>query len=91
MAAAYSAFPRNGVYVEPRTYTKVTREEDGEEIVILDNTQGEPRSAVKATTAWYINDMLKDVINSPNGVGTGHEAYFDGAVIAGQDRFHQRL
>ena len=84
MAAAYSVFPRNGVYVEPRTYTKVTREEDGEEIVILDNTQGEPRSAVKATTAWYINDMLKDVINSPNGVGTGHEAYFDGTVIAGK-------
>ena len=45
MAAAYSVFPRSGVYVEPRTYTKVTREQDGQEVVILDNTQ-EEESAV---------------------------------------------
>lgn len=83
MAAAYSVFPRSGVYVEPRTYTKVTREQDGQEVVILDNAQ-EEESAVKSTTAWYINSMLKNVIKSPNGVGTGREAYFSGMTIAGK-------
>ena len=40
MAAAYSVFPRNGLYVEPRTYTKVTRVlDDGTEEVLLDNTR----------------------------------------------------
>ena len=35
MAAAYSVFPRNGLYVEPRTYTKVTRVlDDGTEEVL---------------------------------------------------------
>ena len=38
MAAAYSVFPRDGVYIEPRTYTKVTQEVDGVEKVLLDNT-----------------------------------------------------
>ena len=43
MAAAYSVFPRNGLYVEPRTYTKVTRVlDDGTEEVLLDNTQNQP-------------------------------------------------
>lgn len=84
MAGAYSVFPRNGVYVEPRTYTKVTREQDGQEYVLLDKTGGEQESAVKATTAWYVNSMLKQVIKSPNGIGTGTEARFSGMTIAGK-------
>ena len=84
MAAAYSVFPRNGVYQAPRTYTKVTQEQDGQEIVLLDHTEPEQESAVKATTAWYINSMLENVIKSPNGVGTGREANFSGMTIAGK-------
>ena len=34
MAAAYSVFPRDGLYIEPRTYTQVTWEVDGREEVL---------------------------------------------------------
>ncbi|NCE63252.1 transglycosylase [Pseudoflavonifractor sp. 524-17] len=80
MATAYSVFPRSGIYLAPRTYSKVT-DSDGK--VILDNTS-EPEQAVKATTAWYVNDMLKDVIRNPSGVATGTEAYFPDMTIAGK-------
>ena len=81
MATAYSVFPRGGVYLESHTYSQV---KDSNGKIILDNTQQEPETAVKATTAWYINDMLKDVVTSPHGVGTGTEAYFSGMTIAGK-------
>ncbi len=81
MATAYSVFPRGGVYLESHTYSQV---KDSNGKVILDNTQQEGKTAVKATTAWYINDMLQDVVSSPNGVGTGREANFSGMTIAGK-------
>ncbi len=68
MAAAYSTFPRGGMYVEPRTYTKVV---DAEGEIILDNTQRESEAALKETTAWYMNHMLKSVLTS---TGTGRTA-----------------
>lgn len=80
MAAAYSVFSRDGMYVEPRTYTKVTMERDGQEIVLLDNTTREMEAVVKETTAWYVNDMLKEVVES----GTGTDANFSGMEIAGK-------
>ena len=79
MAAAYSVFPRNGVYVEPRTYSRVENA-DGE--VILDNTASEPQTVLKETTAWYINDMLTDVVTKSGGTGTA--ANWSGMTIAGK-------
>ena len=81
MAAAYSVFPRDGVYLEPHTYTQVV---DSNGKILLDNTDTEPQTAVKATTAWYVNQMLRNVVSSPNGVGTGTEARFSGMSIAGK-------
>lgn len=81
MAAAYSIFPREGVYLSPRTYTKVTQIVDGQEIVLLDNTQdrdGEP--VLKASTATYVNEMLKAVVAS----GTGTQAKLSGQIVAGK-------
>ena len=81
MATAYSVFPRGGVYLESHTYSQV---KDANGKIILDHAQQEAATAVKATTAWYINDMLQDVVSSPNGVGTGTEARFSGMTIAGK-------
>ncbi|MEG2119241.1 MAG: transglycosylase domain-containing protein, partial [Pseudoflavonifractor sp.] len=80
MAGAYSVFPRGGTYLRPRTYTRVL---DAEGHVLLDNTTDRvPVPAVKDTTAYYINSMLKNVVNARPGTGT--EAQFDGMTIAGK-------
>ena len=76
MAAAYSTFPRGGVYVSPRTYTRV---EDNEGKVLIDNQQ-ETHTAMKESTAWYINYMLQNVMVN----GTGRTARFDGMTMAGK-------
>ena len=76
MAAAYSVFPRNGIYVEPRTYSRV---EDANGKVILENTtEGEP--VLKETTVYYMNQMLNGVMRS----GTGTVANFSGMTLGGK-------
>ena len=82
MAAAYAIFPNNGVYNEPRTYTKIT-DQDGN--VILDNTS-DSWQAVDEVTAYFMNNYLRQVITS----GTGGSAGFSGMTVAGQDRYHHR-
>ena len=76
MAAAYSVFPRNGVYIEPRTYSRV---EDANGKILLENTQAmEP--VLKETTVHYINTILQNVVRS----GTGTSVAFPGMTIAGK-------
>lgn len=77
MAAAYASFPRGGVYIAPRTYTKVVAD-DGV-TVLLDNEQ-ESSIAMKDSTAWYINYMLRNAMIN----GTGTYARFDGMTMAGK-------
>lgn len=76
MAAAFSTFPRYGTYIKPRTYTRVLAN-DG--TVLLDN-QPQTSVAVKESTAWYMNDMLKNAVTR----GTGTSANFKGQEIAGK-------
>ena len=76
MAAAYACFANNGIYNEPRTYLKV---EDSEGNVILEN-ESESHVAMKETTAYLMNQMLKSVITG----GTGTSAKFGGMTIAGK-------
>lgn len=76
MAGAYSVFPRNGIYIEPRTYSKVV-DSNGKEILTKD-TVGEP--VLKEKTVYYINELLKDVVND----GSGSAASFPGMTIAGK-------
>ncbi len=65
MAEAYATFPNNGVYTTSRTYTRV---EDSSGVVILQNDPvKEP--VIKDTTAYYMNNMLSNVVTS--GTGTG--------------------
>ena len=81
MAAAYATFPRGGLYIEPRTYTRVERvDPDTGEVLLLLEDQAESHAAMKDSTAWYINSMLQNVIRS----GTGTAARFDGMTIAGK-------
>lgn len=78
-------FPRNGLYVEPRTYTKVTRVlDDGTEEVLLDNTQNQPEAVLSEETTWYINDMLKNVVTGKFGGATGTGAQLSGMTVAGK-------
>ncbi len=76
MAGAYSVFPRNGVYIEPRTYSRV-EDNAGKELLVKEPV-GEP--VLKEKTTYYINEMLKDVVND----GSGTYANFPGMTIAGK-------
>lgn len=76
MASAYSVFPRNGIYVEPRTYSKV---EDSNGKVLLSNSL-EGEAVLKESTAYYMNTMLKNVMSS----GTGTRYKFSNMSLAGK-------
>ncbi len=80
MTAAYAVFPRDGVYLEPRTYSKVTREVDGVEEVLIDKTQNQGEVILSTNTTYYINEMLKGVVTS----GTGTAARISGMTVAGK-------
>lgn len=81
MAAAYAAFPRGGEYIAPRTYTRVewTDPNTGATTVLLENLP-KTNQAMKDSTAWYINNMLRNVMVN----GTGTRARFSGMTMAGK-------
>ena len=76
MAAAYASFAHGGIYTTPRTYTEV-RDHNGN--VLLEN-KGESHVAMKESTAYAMNELLKNVVRS----GTGTGANFSGMTIAGK-------
>ncbi len=76
MTAAYCVFPNEGFYNKPITYTRV---EDYKGNVILENEPA-PERAIKEKTAWYMNNMLQDVVKG----GTGSKAKFEDMHIAGK-------
>lgn len=63
MAEAYATFPNGGTYTYSRTFTKVTHMVDGEEVLLLDNPTVQ-ETALKDTTAYYMNDLLQGVFTS---------------------------
>ena len=76
MAAAYATFPRGGEFKKATTVLEIR---DADDRVILDN-RPEPNFVIKATTAYYINSMLTNVVNS----GTGTAARLPGMTAAGK-------
>ena len=76
MANAYATFPNMGIYRRARTYT-VVKDSNGN--ILLDNTR-EDEPALKEKTAYYINELLKNVVS--NGGGT--EARLSGMTTAGK-------
>ncbi|WP_112180256.1 transglycosylase domain-containing protein [Paraliobacillus zengyii] len=77
IAGAYAAFGNKGVYNEPYAITKVERR-DGS----VEEFSYETNAAMKASTAYMITDMLKEVIENPQGTGT--TAAVSGLEIAGK-------
>ena len=87
MAAAFAVFPNNGIYRNPRSYTRVETV-DGEVLLEKDSIQ---EIAIKESTAYYMNSMLSSVVTT----GGGTAANFDsGMAIAGKtgttDKKHDR-
>ena len=76
MAAAYATFPRNGAYTEATTYLLV-KNSNGE---VLLNNKPKTEFVIKESTAYYINQMLTEAVNS----GTGKRAKIDGVTVAGK-------
>ena len=76
--AAYAAIANQGLYVQPKLYTRVT-DTDGN--VILDNTVPTTRQVIKDTTAFLLTDAMVDVVTT----GTGARCNFKkGMAIAGK-------
>ena len=75
--AAYAAIANQGLYMEPKLYTRV-RNADGS--VILDNTNPPSRQVIKETTAYLLTDAMVDVVTT----GTGTRANFKGMAVAGK-------
>jgi penicillin-binding protein 1A len=78
MAGAYAAFGNEGVYNKPHTVSKVVLR-DGETEIKNENN---PEPAMKEYTAYMISDMLKSVIDHPQG--TGKYAKVPGLPMAGK-------
>ena len=71
LTAAYGTIANDGVYTKPIFYTKVL---DHNGNILIDNTQPETHRVIKATTAYMLTDMMKDVLTGSGG--TGHLARF---------------
>ena len=76
MCAAYASFANDGVYIFPRTYTKVL---DSEGNVVLDNSP-RTQNAFSASTAHVMTYML----NHAATYGTGSESRLSNMPTAGK-------
>ncbi len=76
MAAAYATFPRNGAFTEATTYLLV---EDVNGRVLINN-KPKTEFVIKESTAYYMNSMLTDAVNT----GTGMRARIEGHTVAGK-------
>jgi penicillin-binding protein 2A len=85
MAQAYTAFPNNGEMTTAHTIIRIEDSEgkvvppkEGEEI----NEKGNPNRVFSPTTAWYMNEMLQEVVKNPSG--TAHSAIKVNRPVAGK-------
>jgi penicillin-binding protein 1A len=76
MTAAYCAFANQGIYVEPVTYSKVV-DSKGKEVL---SNAPEYTVAMKEKTAYYMNNLLKNVVDN----GTGRIARIENMAVAGK-------
>lgn len=76
LAAAYTAYANGGIYNSPRTYSLIT---DADGNTVLENPVRSV-AAVSDTTAYYMTEMLCNVVNS----GTGYLAKVDNMPTAGK-------
>ena len=70
-AAAFAMFGNNGLYYEPKLYTKVC-DQHGDVILTRDN---ERTVAITEDTATVMNKLLENVVYGSNGTGKGAGEY----------------
>lgn len=75
--AAYASIANEGVYIEPTFYTKVL-DHDGN--VLIDKTQPDSHTVLKASTAFLLTSAMTDVVNA----GTGTRCKLNNMVAAGK-------
>ena len=94
MAAAYSTFPRDGVYVKPHLYAAVVNDQGelvlstpGYQIEVDKDTGsvsvsggGTGEAVFNTNTCYYMNQMLEKVVTE----GTGTNARIEGMEVAGK-------
>ena len=78
MAAAYASFVNRGVYTKPHTILRIESNDHTE--TIIDNAMAPSWPAMRETTAYLMNKMLRSVVTG----GTGGSAGFSGMTIAGK-------
>lgn len=78
LTAAYSSFVNDGIYISPRTYTKVV---DASGTVILEKTQTTNVAMEKSTAASMVS-LLENVVTGSSG--TGRNAKIKGIETAGK-------
>lgn len=74
LTAAYAAIANEGVYVEPRLYTKIL-DHDGE---VLYKNKKKKNRVMKETTAWLLTNAMQDVVKK----GTGTRARLSSGMPA---------
>lgn len=74
LTASYAAIANQGVYVEPKLYSKIV-DHDGN---VLFENKSEERRVMKETTAWLLTNAMQDVLTK----GTGTAARLSTGMIA---------
>ena len=64
MASAYTIFPNSGIRVEMRTYSMIYDYEDN---IFFDNSSPRGIQAISDVTAYWMTDMLRDVVTAGTG------------------------
>lgn len=68
LTGAYAAIANDGQYLKPHFYTQVL---DTYGNVVLDNTDPEPRTVVRDSTAALLTSAMRGVISDPEGTAYG--------------------
>ena len=78
-AAAFATFPRNGAFTPATTILEI---KDASGKTVIDNSHT-TKYVIKASTAYYINSLLTNAVNEPDGT-SAHAAYMTGQTAAGK-------
>lgn len=68
LTGAYAAIANDGQYLKPHFYTQVL---DTYGNVVLDNTDPEPRTVIRDSTAALLTSAMRGVISDPEGTAYG--------------------
>ena len=87
MAAAFATFPRNGAFVSARTVSThalniIDRKIGDVYETLVDNDPHGGEIILKQSTVYYMDSILRDVVNTSAGTGTG--ARMRGQTVAGK-------